>query len=390
MKAGNGWKVWTEAEIAILRTHYPNGGWAACREAGLARGRETTQSKAHALGIREAADPEWSPQELRVLKSRHGELTGHEAARSLLPRRTMAAIRRKARELQLKLPKRQGWTHQEDAVLDRHYRSEGPGGVARRLPQRSTASIKSRAQIRGLTVSSHRAWSHRDEERLKTLYPQVGARGCAHALKRSLRSIGARALELGLRVDRKRLPSRPRRRRSNEYSAAEDAIVVEFYPLEGGRRTAERLPGRDHESVQSRVKQLRRLGVRVDSQWTWTDDELAVLQEHYPNLGRAGTAALLPRKTPRAVQRRAALLGIRMSKGARRGPRAAGAEAGRKAAGDAAEKRGQPIEPGASEVRDGNGVLVGYSAWDGRSGLTTATGAKDGADRTTHEPGTRS
>ena len=371
MKHAGRCNVWTEAEIAILRTHYPNGGWAACREAGLQRGRETTHSKAHALGIREDPNPEWSPEELAILKTRHEELTGHEAARTLLPRRTMAAIRRKARQFQLKLPKRPKWTRREDAILDRHYREEGPAGVGRRLPGRSTASIKGRAQILGLTVASYQSWSRNDEKVLKSLYPEIGARGCAQALKRSLRSIGARALELGLRVNPKRHGSRPRKRRSNEYSRAEDAIVLKFYPREGAKRTAERLPGRDVESVYGRVKQLRGLGVRIDSGARWTNEELAILREHYPELGRAGTAELLPNKTTGAVGRRAQLLGIRMSTAAKAKRRAARAEARREATEDAGERRTPAGAPRPGEVRDGDGRLIGYSAWDGRTGLTT-------------------
>lgn len=368
MTPGGKWNAWTEGETTILRSHYPNGGWAACREAGLRRGRETTQSKAHALGIREKRDPEWSPEELAVLKTRHAELTGHEAARRLLPRRTMVAIRRKARQLGLTLPKRLKWTPREDGILERHYRNEGPAGVSRRLPGRSRPSIKARAQIRGLTIASHQPWSHQDEELLKTLYPTVGAHGCAEALKRTIRSIWNRAGELGLRVDPERTTSGRRKRRDNEYSPAEDAIILEFYPKEGAKRTAERLPGRSSRSVHTRIRKLRTLGIQVNSRADWTSGELAILRKRYPQLGRAGTAELLPNKTTSAVARRARMLGIRMRRDGKAGHRAGRVETTQQTG----ESRPTAGAETATEVRDSEGRLIGYRAWDGRTALTGA------------------
>ena len=373
-KPERAWKVWTEAEIAILTTHYPNGGWSACREAGLQRGPETTHSKAHALGIHQDPNAEWSAEEVATLEARHDELTGHEAARTLLPRRTMSAIGRKARELGLKLPGRVKWGRREDAILRRHYGKDGPGEVERRLPERSRSAIKARAQKLGLRVASHRPWSVSEEQKLRASYARMGSRGCAEALKRTVRAVASRARQLGLRADRKGLQFRPRKRRVDEYSRAEDEIVVKFYPREGAIATAARLPGRNSERVYTRVKQLRKKGLLIRSQWDWTDGEIATLREHYPVAGAAATAELLPKRTVRAVETTAGRLGIRVNKAAK-----AQRQASRVKAEEQLDERVEGTAPTSKEVRDGDGRLIGYSTWDGRAELTTPAIASDPA-----------
>lgn len=44
--------LWTDAELAVVREHYPRGGAAAVQAAGVKRGRMAIQKRAWKLGVR--------------------------------------------------------------------------------------------------------------------------------------------------------------------------------------------------------------------------------------------------------------------------------------------------------------------------------------------------
>ena len=140
---------WTEDEIRILRDVYPKSGVSGVQKLLPNRSSLACSKMAIQLGLtakRSKEQIKWSDAEIEILKSHYPDM-GKDVTR-LLPGRTAATCCRIASELGLSI-RGHYWSEEEDAILREYYPREGKK-VSQRLPNRGETSCDSRARRLGL------------------------------------------------------------------------------------------------------------------------------------------------------------------------------------------------------------------------------------------------
>jgi hypothetical protein len=102
--------------------------------------------------------------------------------------------------------------------------------------------------------------------------------------------------------------------RASVWSEQEDALLREHYVSKGGPWVTEQLTERTYKAVQQRAVKL---GLKHRSHKYWTTKEDRLLIEHFPAMGRK-THDLFPGRTLESVLHRAVTLGVKSE--VKRGP----------------------------------------------------------------------
>lgn len=101
-------------------------------------------------------------------------------------------------------------------------------------------------------ASSYHRWTAADDAAIRDHYPSDGPRAADRLPGRSREAVMSRAAALGVaRVGAKRRPDR-----ASTWTAAEDALIRQYFPDDGARLTADRLPGRQYGAVRARAYYL--------------------------------------------------------------------------------------------------------------------------------------
>jgi len=127
---------------------------------------------------------------------------------ALLLGRTQGAVNGRATVLALRRDKAiSAWTAADDAYLREHYTELGAekcaaqlGRTAGAVSVRATAlELSFRAASRGRAIGGRAKWTDQDDTELRALWPQMRSEEIAQRLRRSLGSVVARAVRLGLK-----------------------------------------------------------------------------------------------------------------------------------------------------------------------------------------------
>lgn len=284
----------------------------------------------------------WTAAELDWLRRNYAGASVETLAGSL-PNRSLAAIRVRASEMGLAMPRpaaarlaisragggharataskravRRPWTEEEDAVLRRRYPNEGPLTLSRTRPfkgKRTLRQLQGRAEQLQLLYrpggapSSGRLtqWKRHEDAVLQAHYAD---RGPAWIMNnrlpgRSQKAIIKRANQLGLAHSpaMSHAPGQP-------WTAAEVAAIEAYCTgFDGSHTPLPKLPGRSAKAVAAKVASFRkgRGTSKVIRPWAPTED--AHLLSHYPTLGAESCAKALGRSRA-AVYNRANTLGL--------------------------------------------------------------------------------
>ena len=168
------------------------------------------------------------------------------------------------------------------------------------------------------------AWTEAEDAVLHAHYIAGGWMGVKDMLpRRKERAVYLRASALGLRSQCRKKP--------NEWSEQEDALMRQHYPVGGLRAVAPFLPGRSSKAVHMRARFLEVRSHLGPGQWT--DSEDAVLREHYTAQGAAYVGERIGR-TVLSVRHRAGVLGVKADKARAGRCRVAAVKARKQAAGE--------------------------------------------------------
>ncbi|PVZ78018.1 hypothetical protein C9426_35315, partial [Serratia sp. S1B] len=189
---------WTEAEIAVLHTHYKKGaGLGKIQSLLPGRTKAAIAVLASKLGI--TGRESWSASEKRFLKEHYGKMPTRKIATTL--GRSVSAVRVTVNQLSLGKKSLGPWTEEEMAVLSAHYnRGLGITYVQSRLPGRTKGAI--RAQASKMDLTGRRPWQPYEEKILRAFYPELGSRIVNQLPHRTLPAIKHQAKKLGLRYRR--------------------------------------------------------------------------------------------------------------------------------------------------------------------------------------------
>lgn len=290
---------WSEAEKAVLIQHYASS--KSLQEImALLPGRKLSVMMVTAakMGL---TRPEniWTEKELRCLR-RYYPVEGQAILRRL-PEKSDEAIRDKARELAILSPghtRARQWDKQEWLLL-RQNRQLSPLKLMAIFPDRSLSSIKNalnrlkRAKTPdGIPLppvtskSIVTAWSEEEKNILRRWYETSKPMAEILALLpgRPRSSIFSLAHKMGL--------SRPR----NDWTKAEEQIIRQYYPTEGGK-VAHRLPGREALMIGQKAFQM---GVATLRQ-SWSEEEKQRLAQNL-SLPFAKLRQLFPNRTLSALK----------------------------------------------------------------------------------------
>lgn len=321
---------WTLNEFEALETHYPPEGSKGAQQHIPYRTRCAIRAMAFKCKIRfsgRSLYSLWTPEEDALLAEKYPSMG--KDVQTLLPNRTLTAIRARANKFSLRAPMAKtvrAWTMEEDAILRERYASEG-GAVQAFLPTRSLSSIYAHAGKLNLSVSSkamktvsdkkkeHRnnAWTAEEDSILCKCYPSGGLAAVTCLLKRHSKSaIYSRASMYGIRrgakssdIEANTSPKMDvRKSASAVWSEKEDRILSTFYPTMG-IRVQEKLPGRTETAIYSRAfeKNLNRL-------LRWTEAEDMFLRENYNVVSFSDIQKEFPHRSATSIRQRALLLGL--------------------------------------------------------------------------------
>ncbi|KEY59559.1 hypothetical protein [Serratia sp. DD3] len=189
---------WTEAEIALLHSHYKKGaGLGKIQSLLPGRTRAAIAALACKLGI--TGRESWSASEKRFLKEHYGKMPTRKIAATL--GRSVSAVRVTVNQLSLGKKSVGPWTEEEMAVLSDHYdRGLGITYVQSRLPGRTKGAI--RAQASKMDLTGRRPWQPYEDIILREFYPELGSSIISKLPHRTLPAIKHQAKKLGLRYRR--------------------------------------------------------------------------------------------------------------------------------------------------------------------------------------------
>lgn len=235
----------------------------------------------------------FTKEERDIMKMHYGNMPFDELCQ-MLPNRSESSIRAFALRNGL-ASEMNYWTDAEDNILREYYLKEGYKAFSR-LPNRTLTSCQRRVRILGLSAERS-YWTVEEENILREYYPTEGTDVCEKLPGRSRSSVERKAQKLGIRYQ-------PNPDMNGYWSAEEDAMLKQYYPIEGKSCTV-RFPNKTECVVLARAFKL---GLKVIGTF-WTPEEEKILMDNYPIM-KGKVVSLLPGKTLNAVKGKARLLGI--------------------------------------------------------------------------------
>lgn len=240
---------------------------------------------------------EWSQNEIEILTKNYPKSGAEKTAKLLLLRSPLDCVSQ-AQKLGLRTtirPRRKGgspWMLWEIEIVEKYYPVIG-SKVSILLPDRSEYACRTKAVELDLTMRRVQ-WSENEIEILKKYYPQIGLDVAEFLPGKSRENIYRRAGLMNLVS-----PTR--------WTPAEDELLRSHYP-DMGKRAAKFFLGKRSETAC--IRRAAALGLTFhDNRREWSDDELTVLDEYYPQIGKKVTE-LLSGRTVTACQKKAAQRGL--------------------------------------------------------------------------------
>lgn len=195
----------------------------------------------------------WTLKELHYVEMYYHKKPTREIAQKL--GRTEVAVRLGAQSLGVCKTLMPQWTEQEIEVL-RTYYADGAGitYVQSLLPGRAKSSILAKAN--GLGIISARNWHAEEERILREFYPAIGTKVAKILPRRSVEAVKIKANQLGLRYRKLKPRETPARRWSDEeWCLLENNLALPYDELQL------LLPGRSRpalEKAKERLKERRK------------------------------------------------------------------------------------------------------------------------------------
>jgi len=275
------YKKWTVEEEDLVREFYYTYG-----PIYLARllGRSKDAVRAHAKYIRAVKPRIWSAREIETLKREYGK-HGRKSNRILagLLGRSKRAIEHKINMLGLATPPKK-WSKRELKLLHDHFGTMPIDELARKIGRNKDA-VTSMASVHGLTTPNP-TFTPRQKKFIADNLGKISIKNMAKRLGVSASRVMTEADRLGYRPHKGREvwsrgappppPKQPNHRR--QWTAEEDALIAEHYPLQGSHYTADLL-GRSRQATTERA---RYLGISASKfAGRWTPEEDAILRKLY-------------------------------------------------------------------------------------------------------------
>jgi len=278
---------WSENDLKILREYYPTMGRKV--KAMLEYKDRTENSivkKASQFKIKSQLNHKWcrkwTDEEYEILKAQYPKCG------SKIPElnyKTVDQIKNAARRLDLLYTGENPWLGWEDKIIMERYYEEGTN-IAKDLNHQNEHMIIKRAKKLGIRHKTYRPWSEKELEILKKKYPEAGTAIAPLLNKRNARQIQAKAYELGIPLNRK-----------TTWTEEQIDFLKENYSKFGSRCE---IPGKTSMQIWKKANQLKlKSGVQFTSGYKlakWTEHELNILKEKYPEMGMRVTH-LLPDKS---------------------------------------------------------------------------------------------
>lgn len=230
----------------------------------------------------------WTQKDDELILEYYNKKGGKEKLIQLLPGHTWAAIRIHAGKLRA-TKENILWTEEEDNLLREFYGQKGSRQLlAEQLPVRTLNAVSHRAKMLGLTRSG---WTKEEDDMVREYYGNDKEKLKNLLQNRTSNAVKSRARSLGLAQKRE------------GWTKEEDDLVRKYYQKPGGgRKLAELLPGRSVLAIRKRAS--RDLNISNTRYSKWTDEEDAIIREHYPS-SEEEMLKLLPRHTWEAIKMRA-------------------------------------------------------------------------------------
>jgi superfamily II DNA or RNA helicase len=211
--------------------------------------------------------------------------------------------------LERALKVRKGWSEEEDAIILKYYGKMG-AKIAALLPDRTANSIASRARKLGIKSSHSMPWTSEEDQLLRDNYAEMGAEVSALFPGRTRKAVTIRVWVLGLQkrkteANRERLAEQAiEREEGTSWTDEEIRILKENYP-EMGMDVQRLLAGRSARAVLAKVRALH-----LDKGRKWTREEDLFLRKNYQEYGISKISDLMPGRTRRSIANRAKTLGL--------------------------------------------------------------------------------
>lgn len=254
----------------------------------------------------------WSASEIALLHEKAPVSTIKELC-LLFPDRNYASIRAKARKLSVSIsPTYTPWFPQELSALEEHYPSSPWSAVMSALPNRSRGAIVVKASELGIRRNTPESsfvsdeWSSSEVTLLKEHYPSSPWDIVCDSLPhRTPKSIRRKAENLGLSRDEATVP----------WSLAEVLILHDYYPTAPWHMLFDVLPYRSRKAIKRKAEKegIVREEFSAGFVMVWSDEELALLKEHYPSSSWTKILSLFPYRSRDSIQRKALHLNLHRS-----------------------------------------------------------------------------
>lgn len=184
----------TNDDIIFLKEYYPSGNWEIIMKRFPTLNKQSIESKASSLGIKQINNNLWTDDEIEILMKYYSQ--GVDCVKLYLPNRTYDAICTKAERLGLKT--REFWSDKEKELLKNIYHLYPIEEVLKYFPNRNKNSIIHQAMKLDLQSYDYNPWEKYEDDYIIKNYKNKPDLIIGEELHRTQRAVRARRLYLGL------------------------------------------------------------------------------------------------------------------------------------------------------------------------------------------------
>lgn len=227
----------------------------------------------------------WSEEEIQILVEKYPYVG--ISIKELLLNKSESAIYNMAYSLGLQ--KNPSWSDEEIEILKLNYPKYGRH-IKNLLPQKTESSILGMANKLNLKTDS--TWTTEEIDILKKYYPIEGSKVCNRLKNRTSTQCSEKALKLNISYIN-----------PNKWTEEEKRFLIQNYGEIGGSKCALIL-GKTNKSVNKMAAKLN-----LSANFKWTDEEIKILKEKYPIMGKK-CSIYLPNRSEATIVTHANKLGI--------------------------------------------------------------------------------
>lgn len=227
----------------------------------------------------------WSEEEIQILVEKYPYVG--ISIKELLLNKSESAIYNMAYSLGLQ--KNPSWSDEEIEILKLNYPKYGRH-TKNLLPQKTESSILGMASKLNLKTDS--TWTTEEIDILKKYYPIEGSKVCNRLKNRTSTQCSEKAVKLNISYIN-----------PNKWTEEEKRFLIQNYGEIGGSKCALIL-GKTNKSVNKMAAKLN-----LSANFKWTDEEIKILKEKYPIMGKK-CSIYLPNRSEATIVAHANKLGI--------------------------------------------------------------------------------